>query len=253
MLRPTRIFFLLLFLIRGISAGDSFALSAEEIANVQPTLEGKPVGEKIAFWAEKFLGTPYDRDPLGEYVTRAAIEADERVDCMYLTFRAVELALGRTPEEAIRIALDKRFHSRGVVRDGKVINYEDRFEYGEDMILSGKWGKEVTSLWAPTTRIAGSRGKEFWEAVNPAALANGLTKLESGDILFFMTSPEKRKVGEAVGHIGIVKVERETGAKQFYLIHASGTKNRGGAVKKVVLKDYLAKMPFVGVKVTRLE
>ena len=94
MLRPTRIFFLLLFLIPGISAGDSFALSAEEIANVQPTLEGKPLGEKIAFWAEKFLGTPYDRDPLGEYVTRAAIEADEKVDCMYLTFRAVELALG---------------------------------------------------------------------------------------------------------------------------------------------------------------
>ncbi len=253
MLSPTRIFFCLLFLIPAISAGDSFALTAEEIAKVQPTLEGRPIGEKIAFWAEKFLGTSYDRDPLGEYVTRAAVEADERVDCMYLTFRAVELALARTPEEAVRIALEKRFHSRGVLRHGKVANYEDRFEYGEDMVESGKWGKEITSLWPPTTRIAGSRGKEFWEAAPPAALMNGVTKLKSGDILFFMTPPEKRTVGEAVGHIGIVKVDPEVGEKQFYLIHASGTKTRGGAVKKVILKDYLAKMRFVGVKVTRFE
>ena len=56
----------------------------------------------------------------------------------------MELALSHTPEEAIQIALEKRFHSKGILKDGKVVNYDDRFEYGEDMIESGKWGKEVT-------------------------------------------------------------------------------------------------------------
>jgi hypothetical protein len=37
------------------------------------------------------------------------------------------------------------------------------------------------------------------------------------------------------------------------LIHAGGTKKAGGKVKKVLLKDYLSSMPFVGVKVTRFE
>jgi len=67
--------------------------------------------------------------------------ADERVDCMYLTFRAVELALSYSPEEAVQIALEKRFHSKGVLKDGQIMNYDDRFEYGEDMIESGKWGR----------------------------------------------------------------------------------------------------------------
>jgi len=69
-----------------------FALTDEEIQKVQPLLKDRPIGEKIAFWAEKFVGTPYDPDLLGEYVSKEVIVADERVDCMYLTFRAVELA-----------------------------------------------------------------------------------------------------------------------------------------------------------------
>ena len=60
-------------------------------------------------------------------------------------------------------------------------------------------------------------------------------------------------VEEGVGHIGIVKVEGKDKEKIFSLIHAGGTKISGGAVKKVLLGDYLAAMPFVGVKVTRFE
>lgn len=225
-----------------------FALTNEEIQKFQSLLKVQPVGERIAFWAERFVGVPYDKDPLGEYVTRATIVADERVDCMYLTFRAVELALSRTPEEAIQIALERRFHSKGILKDGKVVNYEDRYEYGEDMIFSGRWGREITSEAGKTMRIKGSRGRDFVEILPSEHLLKDLRKLKSGDILFFVKKPEDRKVEEIIGHIGIVKVAREV-----YLIHAGGTKEKGGEVKKVLLKDYILKMDFIGAKITRFD
>lgn len=238
----------LILLIFHLSLPVCFALTDEEIQKFQSSLMNKPVGEKIAFWAEKFVGAPYDNDPMGEYVTRTTILADERVDCMYLTFRAVELALSRTPEEAIQIALERRFHSKGILKDGKVVNYEDRFEYGEDMIFSGRWGREITSEAGKTMRIKGSRGRDFVEILPSEHLFKGLRKLKSGDILFFVKKPEDRKVEEIIGHIGIVKVERGV-----YLIHAGGTKGKGGEVKKVLLKDYILKMPFIGAKITRFD
>src|SRR3972149_605579 len=76
----------------------SQALSDEEIRQKQGELRGKTVGERIAFWTERFVGTPYDEDPLGEYVTKATIVADERGDCMYLTFPAGGAAPRQTPE-----------------------------------------------------------------------------------------------------------------------------------------------------------
>jgi len=214
------------------------------------------VGERIAFWAEKFLGVPYDPDPLGEYVSKATIVADERVDCMYLTFRAVELASSRTPEEAIQIALEKRFHSKGILRDGHVVNYDDRFEYGEDMIESGKWGKDITSKVGKTKKIKGSRGRDFAEILSPEALLKGTKNLKSGDILFFIKRPQDRKREEIVGHLGIIKVERNPandGGKEIYLIHASGAKEKEGVVRKLLLKEYLSGMPFIGVKITRFQ
>lgn len=225
-----------------------FALTDEEIQKFQSLLKAQPVGERIAFWAERFVGTPYDPDPMGEYVTRATIVADERVDCMYLTFRAVELALSRTPEEAIQIALERRFHPKGILKDGRVVNYEDRFEYGEDMIFSGRWGRGITSEAGKTMRIKGSRGRDFVEILPSEHLLKDLRKLKSGDILFFVKKPEDRKVEEIIGHIGIVKV-----AQEVYLIHASGTKGKGGEVKKVLLKDYILKMDFIGAKITRFD
>ena len=231
-----------------------YALNNEEIQKFQTLLESKPMGERIAFWAEKFIGVPYDIDPLGEYVSRATIVADERVDCMYLTFRAVELALSHSPEEAIQFALEKRFHSKGILKDGWVFNYDDRFEYGEDMIESGKWGREVTSEIGKMRRIEGSRGKDFVEILPSDELMKGVRRLKSGDIIFFVKRPEKRKVGEIVGHIGIIKFEKRPNhprAGEAHLIHASGMKGKDGVVKKVLLKDYLHEMPFIGVRITR--
>ncbi len=231
-----------------------FALTDEEIQKFQTLVRDQPIGEKIAFWAEQFIGVPYDTDPLGEYVSKAAILADERVDCMYLTFRAVELALSHTPEEAVQVALGKRFHSKGILKDGHVFNYEDRFAYGEDMIESGKWGKEITSEVGKMMKIKGSRGKEFVEVLSSSQLMQGMKGLKSGDIIFFAVKPEKRKVGEIIGHMGIIKVERTAsnrGGSEVFLIHASGTKEKGGAVKKVLFKEYVSKMPFIGAKITR--
>ncbi len=54
-----------------------FAITDDEIQKSQTSLVGKPVGERIVFWAEKFIGIPYDTDPLGEYVSKGAIVADE--------------------------------------------------------------------------------------------------------------------------------------------------------------------------------
>jgi len=230
--------------------GTSFALSEKEIQKFQSLLTERRVGERVAFWAEKFMGTPYDKDPLGEYVTKAVIVVDERVDCMYLTFRTVELSLSHTPEEATQIALEKRFHSKGILKEGKVLNYNDRFEYGEDMISSGKWGREITLDIGNTVRIKGSRGRDFVDILLRDELYRGLGKVKSGDIIFFIKKPEERKLGEIVGHIGILKIEQD---QQAYLIHASGTKERGGLVKKVLLKDYVSQMPFIGVKITRID
>jgi hypothetical protein len=229
-------------------------LPREEIQKFQTLWADKPTGERIAFWAEKFIGIPYDDDPLGEYVSKATIVTDERMDCMYLTFRVVELALSHTPEEAVQIALDKRFHSKGILKDGRVTNYDDRFEYGEDMVESGKWGRDVTSEVGKMMKIEGSRGKDFAEILPTGELMRGITRLKTGDILFFATKPQKRKVGEIIGHIGIIKVEntgRNPEGREVFLIHASGKKGRGGAVKKVLLQGYLSKTDFPGVRITR--
>ena len=222
-------------------------MTDSRIASLQRELADRPAGDRIAFWAEKFLKTPYDPDPLGEYVTRRAIVADERMDCMYLVFRAVELGLGKDPSDSVRIALDKRFAGRGKFVQGKVLNYEDRFQYGEDMIDSGKWGKEITSAFGKTITVTGSRGRKRVVMVAPGETAGHLDLFSNGDIVFFIKSPEKRVSDEIVGHMGIIK--REAG--NVYLIHASGVKNRGGRVKKVLFSDYLASMPFIGIRVSR--
>jgi hypothetical protein len=252
-----RVSLVIVFLFLSIPA-HSF-ISDDEIALFQKELEGKPVGERIAFWAEKFVGTPYDPDPLGEYVTKNVIVADERVDCVYLSFRVLELSLGKTPSEAIMIALGKRFMNRGRIVDGKIVNYENRFQRGEDMLDSGKWGREVTKEIGPITKTKGLRGRNKIRIISKDALrvlldaltphASHTASLKSGDMLFFIKSPDQRVSDEIVGHIGIVKEEGGT----FYLIHAKGTKNKGGVVEKVLLTEYIVSMPFIGIRISRFD
>ncbi len=221
-------------------------LSDGDIAALQNKMKIMPPGERIAFWAEQFVGTPYDTDPLGEYVRKNVIVADERVDCMYLTFRAVELAFGKNPADSLNVALNLRFIHRGIVEGGTVVNYEDRFQTAEMMIESGKWGKDITPALAETLTLSGLPEKEIAFIAGSDAAAV-LSALKSGDIVFFVNSPEKVVPGTLIGHMGIIKKE----ADAVYLIHASGRKETGGSVRKVLLKDYLSKMPFAGIKVSR--
>ena len=230
-----------------------FAFNDSDIASFQKQISNKPIGERIAFWAEQFVGTPYDPDPLGTYVTRRVIVADDRVDCMYHSFRSLELAMSQTPEEAIGIALDKRFMDRGMLESGIVLNYDDRFQYGEDMLDSAKWGKEITGEIGPLTSIKGSRGRAKVGMVSKKYLLNNFKKtsqlqVKDGDFVFFIKSPGKRIANEIVGHIGVIKRE----GNDIYLIHASGRKNDGGEVRKVLFLDYVSTMPFAGVRVSRV-
>jgi hypothetical protein len=237
---------IILFLFPSLAAA---FMSDGEIAVLQRTTAGWSTGERIAFWAEQFIDAPYDPDPLGEYVRNNVVVADERVDCMYHAFRSVELALGKDPAESLTVALDKRFHDKGLVEDGKVGNYAERFRYGEDMIESGKWGREITSELGETIMIKGARGRARVAIVRKLDIPKTLGRLRSGDLVYFVKDPKKRVSGEIIGHIGIIKIEAET----TYLISAFGTKNRGGKVRKILLSEYGREMPFVGIRVSRLE
>lgn len=222
-------------------------ISDDDIEKIQEDISYMPVGDRIALWAEIFIGTPYDPDPLGDYVTRRVIVADYAVDCMYLTFRSVELALSETPEEAIDLALTLRFHDRGIIKRGRVVNYGDRFEYAADMLHSGKWGNDITPILPGSTDMEGSRGISRVTFVPRDDIPSTFGLLQSGDIVYFVKDPSTRVVGEIVGHIGILKREGGT----LFLIHASGRKMFGGWVVKVPFDYYVRRMPFTGIMVGR--
>jgi hypothetical protein len=227
-------------------------LTTDEITTHQARLKGSLIAHKIAFWAELFIGTPYDTDPLGDYVRRAVIVADERVDCMYLTFRTVELALTNTPDEAVQKALTMRFRTLGIA-DGRVVNYDERYQDGGEMVSSDKYGDEITNRLGKTHEIADATGKGIIRFLPGSELRKAAGALQTGDIIFFIRDPSRREAGEVVAHMGIVKVEEPTdqSGRKVFLIHASGNKRRGGLVKKVPLDEYIAGMQHVGAKVSR--
>ena len=41
-----------------------------DVQRWQGLLTDKPIGERIAFWGEKFMGTPYDKDPFGRICSK---------------------------------------------------------------------------------------------------------------------------------------------------------------------------------------
>ena len=231
-------------------------MSADEILIAQTRAAELPLGRRIMYWAGRFIGTPYDPDPLGLYVRTNRIVADERADCMYLTFRSVELARSSTPGEAIEQAKALRFITEGRVLDGLVQNYGERFEYGEDMVFSGKWGRNVTDELGPTMTVKGSRGRGEVIVLPKATLSTRKfqKQLRDGDILYWVKDPKKRVVEEIVAHLSFVQVK----GGSVFLIHAAGTKDSatrpgGGAVKEVPFAAYLRDTRFIGVFVTRFE
>ncbi len=216
------------------------------------------IGEKISFYANSFIGTPYDRIPIGLYVHSRRIIADNEVDCMYLVFRAVELAFADGDnKKALEIGLDKRFHHKGILDEKSlVINYDDRFDYSEDMIFSGKWGKSIFSN-NEMSIVEGTRAyKTFYYMPKKKLISDKkvISKIKTGDILFLVKKPQLRsKAKEIIGHLGILDVEDG----KVYFIHASGVKGlnkKQGKVKKVLLSDYLEDTSrFIGAYITRFK
>jgi cell wall-associated NlpC family hydrolase len=251
----------LLYGLRIIGAGPEEKMkladmTADEVLLAQARLVKLPLGKRIAYWAGRFIGTPYDPDPLGLYVHSNRIVADEKVDCMYHVFRSVELAQSSTPDEAVAKALTLRFISKGKLVDGLVTNYDDRFQYGEDMVMSGKWGKDITAYLGITKSIPGSRDHVTVDVLPKQVLATRAfqKKLRDGDIIYWVKDPKKRIVEEIVGHLSIVRIK----SNKPYLIHAAGNKDSkikrgGGFVKEVPFADYVNSMHFIGAFVTRFE
>ena len=230
-------------------------MDAARIAELMRTAAKYSLGERMVFWAERFVGTPYDTDPLGAYVRTCSIVHDSEVDCMYLVFRSAELALSGTPDEAAGRALDMRFIHKGRTEGGKVVNYDDRFQYAEDMVASGKWGEEITGALGDVAYMPGSRGsgRIVYLPKDELLKKENYEKLQNGDICYFVKNPGKRVVGEVVGHLGIIKMCGGTPV----LIHGSGTKDSenkkgGGRVKETGLLEYIRSMKFIGLKFTRL-
>ncbi len=231
-------------------------MTADEVLLSQARIARLPLGKRIAYWALRFIGTPYDPDPLGLYVRTNRIAADEKADCMYHTFRSVELAQSSTPSEAIDKALNLRFVTHGKLADGLVTNYDQRFEYGEDMVESGKWGRNVTGELGATRTIPGTRGKDQVQILPTQVLTTRSLqkKLQDGDIIYWVKDPKKRGSDEIVGHLSIVHIK----AGKPYLVHAAGNKDRngtpgGGVVKEVPFSEYVRNMRFIGAFITRFE
>ncbi len=203
--------------------------------------------KKIVNYAESFLGREYDPIPIGNYVEKGVIVDDSSFDCMSLTFRVLELALSKNEEESLENALWIRFKTNGARKGNSIKTYEGRFEYGEDMALSGKFGRLINHEIGKLSLTSSKRYEAEMTFVKSEDV--NFTALKSGDIIYFVKKSQDRKVEEIVGHLGFVKVEDG----EVYLIHASGVKNKGGEVKKVPLDDYLEKMKnFDGILITRL-
>lgn len=214
-------------------------------------------GDRVVYYANMFIGKPYDRIPEGLYVKERKLIMDKEMDCMYFVFRTISLALSNGDDkQAEKILCNKMFkHKCKLDKDGFVINYNDRFEYGEDMILSGKYGKSIFNK-KETSVMKGSRMyKNFNFVKSDDFIQNKYLqkKVKNGDILFLYKHPDKRsKANEAVGHLGVLEVDKNG---IIYFIHASGSKNITkiqGAVKKVKLIEYLKEMNnFIGIDIVR--
>ena len=218
------------------------------------------LGDKIVKYANSFIGTPYDRIPIGLYVQSRKLIIDDEIDCMYLVFRSVPLALADGDnKKAFEIACDKMFHDKCKLDEkGLVTNYENRFDYSEDMVASGKWGKSIYKN-DEMSIMEGSRMYDKFYYVKSSDLISSKKlqgRIKNGDILFLVKHPELRskKTHEMIGHLGILEVRNDG---EIYLIHASGVKRYDvpqGKVKKVKLVDYLIekKDRWAGVHITRI-
>lgn len=232
----------------------------EEVMKKQASLS---LGDRIAAWAAWFneLGKVeylYGRDP-GGYVTEGRICQDYAMDCVLFMYRVTELARSTSAEEAVQFAFGTRFYGasiEAVVSDDGRVNYNDssHFEYSEEMIQSGIWGKNVTAECGHGLLEAWAGAGKPLQYVPADSI--DYQALQSGDIVWFVGGEAPgptESTNTVVHHIGII--DRRGGSVD--LLHAAvkplpGFYDRAGAAR-VPLRDYLQRVDrFKGIAVTRL-
>lgn len=195
--------------------------------------------------AEQFIGTPYDFLPEGLYVKNKAIIADQKIDCLYLIFRSYELTATKLHyyKNAEEAALHLRFQHLGKIKNGRVLNYDDRYQYAEDLLSSGKLGIDVSAKIGKLTKIPGSRQYREFSFLSKREILKKINKLENGLIILFVKDPKKRSpMQEIIGHLGIITVHNN----KRYLLHASSQKKYNAQVAEVDFGEYLKESHFIG-------
>jgi len=245
-------------------------LPSATIDSLMNTLQGKSVGDRIAFWADTFYRDGHARylfglDP-GGYVTEGRLVDDFQADCVLFLYRTTELGRSSSAREAVQFAFGTRFFGAGVndaiLPEGRVrYDHASHLDYSEDILKCGIWGKDVTASVGPAQA---DTGNERFPAGSLSYVPKdrvNLWALKSGDIVFFVTDEKNPKgaelragKGALIGHIGIVVRDGD----EPYLIHAakSGLAGfyEGGKIEKIPLKAYLDRVDlFKGIDVARIE
>jgi pimeloyl-ACP methyl ester carboxylesterase len=244
-----------------------FVVAAED--SVLAAESSLPTASRVGQWARRFAAAddvvylfgPKD----GGYVAEGAIVSDYRQDCVSLLYRTSELARARDARDAVDWALRTRFAgatAAAVADDKGRLDYENpaHLDYSLDMIRTGLWGREMTSLLSGA--VVDTVGTSRYPAGSFSYVPKGQLQageLAEGDVVWFVLDAAhnsgaklRQEYGLVVGHIGLVVVEDG----EAILIHAASSdlegSYQGGTVVQVPLADYLARVEkFAGVMVTR--
>ncbi len=243
--------------------------------------------------SENFIwGTKHDQDPLGHrlaawivnvadesksykfglaeggYVTDGMLTSGGQDDCVSFMYRTTELARATDMRTSFSWALRTRFagaHPDSVVgADGRV-NYDrpEHLDYSLDMIRSGIWGRDDTAEvgLAVVDSLGTSRypaGSFAWVAAEDL----DTSKLQAGDVVWFVLNPDDKKArglrdeyGLVIGHLGLMSRSGQDDPLQVF--HAASKdlpgEYEGGRVVAVDLSTYLRRVErYAGVMVTRL-
>ena len=244
-------------------------LPSVEIDSLMQTVSSKPVGERIAYWADFFYRDGRARylfglDP-GGYVTEGRLCDDFRTDCVLFLYRTTELGRSSSAREAVQFAFGTRFYGAGVdeaiLPDGRVrYDHPAHHDYSEEIFRSGIWGQDVTATVGP---VRPDPGNERFPAGSISYVPKdqiSYAAFQQGDLIFFVLDEnrpkgaEGRQTGILIQHLGVVMRENT----EVYLIHAA--KNPlsgyydGGKIEKVPLRTYLDRVDlFKGILVSRIE
>lgn len=244
-------------------------LASRVIDSLMVQLEGKPVGERIAFWAEVFLRDGRARYLFGleegGYVSEGRLCDDFRTDCVLFLYRTTELGRSTSAREAVQFAFGTRFYGASVEEaiepDGRVrYDHAAHLDHSEDILRSGIWGRDVTATVGPLESDPGNARfpADTLKFVRTDRINS--RALQSGDLIFFLLDEkqakgaEYRAQGTLIHHIGIAVRSGD----QVDLIHAARAPlagiYEGQKIERVPLRTYLEKVDsFKGILVSRIE